>query len=100
MIRPKQIFKVIGIILSLWVIYQGICYGYWFLKMVSKPASHEIEGKFSTMSSEELVSALYNFDIFSPYPNTAMKMLGERKEQKAVPHLVKFLNSWHRGKRF
>lgn len=93
----QNIIKLIGILLIAWGLYQGGSYLYWYQMAWSAPdQAYIIDDKMRTLPSKEVVKKLHSFDIFSPYPQTAIKVLAERKEKQAVPELIKLTKSWNK----
>jgi hypothetical protein len=96
----KKILRCAFIALGLWCVYQFSCYAWWYLMAWSGSAPYDnMVERVEGMPTEKVVEKLHSFDLFSPYPWIATKILAERRDVNAVPALIDVLKSWSQYKR-
>jgi len=92
----KIIIRCIVVIICTWCIYQGACYIHWFLMAWSGPGPRDkIVAALEEMPTQQVIKKLHSVDIFSPYPQTAISVLADRKDKSAVPSLIRLLKVWN-----
>ncbi|MFC1570836.1 HEAT repeat domain-containing protein [Candidatus Omnitrophota bacterium] len=100
------------IIICLIVIIIGVTYPVWIYTFWATTAPFsdpdmisEIKEDYGKLSSDELIDKVksfcnpYSISYSSPYPMAALEVLVDRQESKAVPMLIKFLDSKSRVRR-
>ncbi len=96
----KQFKKLLIRLLSIWLLYQAICLGYWYARAWGGDSqSEKMKNLIRKLPSEAVIKKLYSTQLSNPYPSIALRVLAERKEKKAVPVLLKWLKSWDTSKR-
>ncbi|MDD4202292.1 MAG: HEAT repeat domain-containing protein [Candidatus Omnitrophica bacterium] len=92
----KNWFKGLVIIVMVFLLYQGVCYLYWVMRAISEPSSSAITESMITKPDEYLITKMYSWDFFSPYPSKAIEILASRKSTNAVPGLIKSSRSFNK----
>lgn len=101
--RKRKIFVFLICFLGFVVLLPGFSLMYWTLTTMIEPlASRRIYLEFEKLPSDVLIKKLklHNIDPASPYPQTAMEILAQRKEKSVVPYLIKLMKSWHPDRRY
>ncbi|MFH1692101.1 MAG: HEAT repeat domain-containing protein [Candidatus Omnitrophota bacterium] len=87
---------IIGISIAICIIFSYYLgsFLYWHLAAWSAISiTNELEKKFNTWPSDKLIRRVNALDPFSPVPLICVEILAERKDKKAIPRLIKKLNS-------
>ncbi|MBN2453703.1 MAG: HEAT repeat domain-containing protein [Candidatus Omnitrophica bacterium] len=99
--RKRNIIISIFMILAVTVFYLGLPLSISFYRAIFDPmASLKIEKEFRKLSSDVLIRKLHPIHPFSATPLYAIEILAERQDTKAVPDLVKSINSWNPDRRY
>ena len=97
----KKVFAIVASIICVAVIYPAACLSYWFLRGVVQPLyGMEITAEYEKLPSRTLIKKLDTLDPVGPTVSKAMMVLARRKENEAVPKIIKIIDSWNPYRRY
>jgi hypothetical protein len=109
MVNIKKIRNWAIALIIIFVLSPVVSYSFWWttawLSGGSPKWQAEIEDNYKKLSSKVLIKKLRSYNnlydpaCFGPYSYIALHILVERREKEAVPVVLKFLNSWDKGRR-
>ena len=109
MTNKKKIRNWIIVLVIIFTLSPMIFYSFWWttawLSYGNPQWMVKIENNYRKLSSEALIRKLRSYNnpyhpaCFSPYPSTALNILVERKEKRAIPSILGFLHSWDKSRR-
>jgi HEAT repeat protein len=91
------IFAIVILVIS----YLGLPIGWSFYQAIFNPLGNlEIDRQYRNLSSEDLIKKLTPIHPLGATPSCAMQILAERREQLAVPKIIKLINSVNPDNRY
>lgn len=105
----KKVKNCIILLIIIYALSPMLYYSFWWttawLSGTNPQWQDKIKDGYNKLSSEVLITKIKSYNnpyhpgSFAPHSSIALNILVERKEKKAVPTILKFINFWEKGRR-